>query len=800
MRRSIWNDQWYFWENQDSFALSWDVPQQAVKVDLPHDAMLIRPAAPDSPGGAAAGYRFGGSYVYVKELFAPEQWRDQTVCLRFDGIYENASVYVNGQLAGQQANGYCMFYVNLNDFLRYGENNTIRVAVQNGDMPNSRWYSGSGIYRDVYLMEGGLQSIAPEGARVYTQELSDDAVIGVKIPVRNRSHLAEHLTVVTRILDGEGILCAEEKTPLFLRGGGSETLRQRILLAAPRLWSAEDPYRYRLQITLENAEARMDSFECLFGVRSLQLDPKHGLRINGQTVKLRGGCIHHDSGLLGAATYPDAERRRVRIMKEAGFNAIRCSHNPAAPALLDACDELGLYVMDEAFDMWTRAKSANDYSRHFTDRADEDLRALARKDFNHPSVIIYSIGNEIPETATDHGAAVGRHLAEVLREEDPTRYITNAVNIIFASGDDLGPIAADLLGSGEVGGNVNTFMQAAAPKMDQVVNHPRMTRNLEAAAAGLDLVGYNYMTGRYEADAEKYPNRVVVGTETYPPEIARNWALMEKLPNVIGDFTWTGWDYLGEAGVGIPAYRWGEGGFGASFPCQLAYVGDIDLLGGRRPASFYREIVFGLRRDPYLVVQNPERYGQRPILTPWVISDAWSSWTHPGFEGKPVVVEIYTPGDRVDLFCNGEKIGSAVPEAFIARIETVYRPGRLEAVCFEGDREIGRSSLTTADSEKTTLQAAPEYGEKLIFVPVSLSDPDGALRTDLRAELSARVQGEAVLLGFGSADPKPDFNYPDGRCVTWLGRAMAILKKTAAAGTAVLEIQGDASASIPLAW
>ena len=800
MRATTWNEQWSFWENQDSFSLAWDVPESAVTVNLPHDAMLLRPAAPDSPGGAAAAHRFGGSYVYCKELFAPLSWQDRTLILRFDGVYENASIYVNGQLAAYHAYGYGQFYVNLNDYLRYDSSNTIRVNVQNGDLPNCRWYSGSGIYRDICLLESGLVHIAPEGARVWTTELSDTAVLSVRTPLRNRSHLGSRLTVCAQILDEHGTLCAEERTPLFLPGGGNEVLQQRITLPAPKLWSAENPCLYTLRVRLLIQDNCLDQYESSFGVRTLELDPHHGLRVNGQTVQLRGACIHHDSGLLGAATYLDAERRRVRILKEAGFNAIRCAHNPAAPALLQACDELGLYVMDEAFDMWTRAKSHNDFSRHFTDRAEEELRAMARKDFNHPSVIFYSIGNEIPEVATDQGAGVGRHLAEVLRQEDPTRFLTNAINIIFASGDDLGPIAEDLLGSSQVGGNVNTFMQAAAAKMDQVVNHPRMTRNLEAASAGLDLVGYNYMTGRYEADAVAYPNRVIVGSETNPPEIHRIWQLMQRLPSVIGDFTWTGWDYLGEAGVGVPAYRWGEGGFGASFPCQLSYVGDIDILGFRRPASFYREIVFGLRKNPYVVVQDPAHYGQQAILTPWVISDAYASWTHPGFEGKPVVVEIYTPGDRVELFLNGASIGSAKPEACIARIETRYQPGLLEAVCYEGANEIGRCSLESARKGQLRLQFQPEQGDELVFIPLALTDEGGTVRTDLQETIAAQVAGDAVLLGFGSADPKTAYNYLDGACQTWLGRAMAILRKTASHGQASLKISGSVCGTCEIHW
>ena len=806
MKAEIWNDNWLFWEDKDAFALVWDIPENARTITLPHDAMLLREADPSSPGGNDAGYRFGGSYVYCKKFIAPEVWEQQTVKLKFEGIYQEAAVYVNSQLAARCAYGYTAFYVNLNDFLRYGQENTIRILVRTADMPNSRWYSGSGIYRDVYLLTGGTTCIDETGVRISTREYDGtDALTVVHVPVVNRDCRAVSCEIETEILAKGGVLAATEKTSVFLKGDAKELVQQRILVPDACLWSEENPVLYTVRTKLRVKGTAVDQAEDTFGIRTLALDSKNGLRVNGRTVKLRGACIHHDNGLLGAAAYEAAEYRRIRLLKEAGFNAVRCAHNPASPAMLRACDALGVYVMDEAFDMWTRAKTDHDYSRHFNDAWRRDLAAMAAKDYNHPSVILYSLGNEIPEIATDHGAALGREMASYMRSLDDTRYVMPSVNGVFASGDDIGQIMAEVLeAAGDTSGNVNNFMQAMDAHMDEIITHPIVSGNLEKAAAGWDLIGYNYMTARYEQDKNTYPNRVIVGSETYPPEIARNWEIIGRCSNVIGDFTWTGWDYMGEAGVGIPAYRFGEGGFGAKFPCQLAYTGDIDITGFRRPASFFREIVFGRREQPYIAVQNPEKYGQDLIKTPWVLSDSVSSWTYRGFEGQPVVVEVYAPGDEVELLINGAGLGrkpAGEAAGYIARFETVYTPGVLEAVAYKDGTELGRTTLTTAADDERGIRMDREEGDELLYLPVSVCDASGNVFTDETLTLTCTVSGDAELLGWGSGDPKPKYNYIGNTTETWNGRALAILKPMGVHGQAQVSVSaGELTAEKTLEW
>lgn len=789
-----WNEDWKFWVDKDSFALVWDIPEIARDITLPHDAMIEKPANPDSLNGGNTGFRDGDVYTYVKMLHAPEEYKEKTVTLKFEGVYMNAFVYVNGQLAAKSPFGYTTFYAPLNDFLKYGEDNEIRVQVRAGAMTNSRWYSGAGIYRDVYLLESGLTHIVPEGVQVKTEN-ADDAYATLKVAteLENKTAVSQDLVIETVIKDNEENVVAKECTFATIFAGENRTLQQRILVDNPKLWSADNPKLYTFETKVyENTEAKelLDEAVDTFGIRTLAVDAKRGFRVNGKSVNLRGGCIHHDSGLLGAATYEDAQYRQILKMKEAGFNAIRMSHHPMAPAMLRACDEIGMYVMDETFDMWNRLKSNYDYGLYFQEWWEKDVTAMVRKDYNHPSVILYSVGNEIPEIGTDKGAQTCQEISDKIRSLDDTRYTLASINGVFAAGDAVDQIVADvaanLSAEDKIDGNVNDFMSLMDAHMDEIVVHDAISKRLEKACAGIDVAGYNYMTARYEKDGETYPNRVIVGSETYPPEIARNWDLVERLPHVIGDFTWTGWDYIGEAGVGIPAYKWGEGGFGVGFPAQLAYPGDFDITGFRRPASYYREAVFGLSKKPYIAVQNPTHYGEFLIKTPWVISDSTANWNWNGMEGKPAIVEVYAQGDEVELFLNETSLGKkpAGKEAgFRTLFETTYEPGTLVAVSYENGQEIGRNELATAGAERVLAVEQEVYAglkhseQELVYVQVEMRDQNGVLAADDNQKITLSVDGEVEVLGFGSGNPKPNYNFNEGVTELFGGRAQIIIKK-----------------------
>lgn len=780
MQYTKYNDNWKFWVDKDSFALVWNIPEQAKDVKLPHDAMLENKAYAESPNGGNTGFHDGAVYNYVHMFSAEEADRHKTLMLKFEGVYMNAMVYVNGELAAKRPYGYSGFYVKLNDFLRYGQENEIRVQVRNGAMPNSRWYSGGGIYRDVYLLEAEEAYLVPQKLLVKTETLTkDSAVLTVSAAVKNRFSTYKNLYLMTEVVNKEGNTVAKEKTPFVVFEGEERQLAARFVVDNPKCWSAETPYLYHIRVALFEGDTCIDKDETDFGIRTLSVDTKHGFCVNGETVKLRGACIHHDSGLLGAATHYDAEYRRVKVLKEAGFNAIRMSHHPAAEVLLRACDELGMYVMDETFDMWNRCKSDNDYGLYFSEWWEKDVETMVAKDYNHPSVVLYSVGNEIPEIGGNHGSNLCSRISDKIKALDNTRYTLAAINGVFAAGEAVPKIMADLAAGGFIDGNVNNFMAVMDSQLDNIVVHEEITKRLELACAGTDIAGYNYMTARYEKDGITYPNRVIVGSETYPPEIARNWGLMKKLSHVIGDFTWTGWDYIGEAGVGIPAYQWGEGGFGAGFPSQLAYCGDIDITGFRRPASYFREVVFGLRKEPYIAVQNPYKYGETLIKTPWVISDANASWTYPGMEGKPVIVEVYAPGEEVELFLGEKSLGrksSGEAAGYRTLFETTYEPGELKAVVYENNQVLSEQVLKTAEEGTLVLETEQGKNGELIYLTIENKDSAGTLRMCDTLHLKAEVTG-AMEAYFGSGNPKPVYNYTETETDTFNGRALLIVRK-----------------------
>ena len=592
--------------------------------------------------------------------------------------------------------------------------------------------------------------------------------------------------VVTEIRDAAGNVVAAEESPVSVLPGEPATARQRLYVRAP---GAVEPGVARSvhgpRDADGDADGEADTETVTFGIRSLRLDPEHGLRVNGESVKLRGACVHHDNGVLGAATFARAEERRVQILKDAGFNAIRMSHHPMSTAMLDACDRLGMLVMDEAFDMWTSAKSDFDYSLSFPQWWERDIEAMVAKDVNHPSVIVYSIGNEIPETGSPAGAAWGRKLAEKVRALDATRYVTNAVNGMLAVLDDLAAMRSQP--SEDAG--INTLMADPGDMMNAISSSDLVTRRTAESFSVLDIAGINYAEARYALDRDLFPNRIIVGSETFPTRIDGNWRLVKQYPNVIGDFTWTGWDYLGEAGIGRPQYATPDGArpsFTAPYPWLLAGCGDIDITGHRRPASYYRQIVFGLRAEPYLAVRRPEHHGKTWTGTPWAWSDSVASWTWPGSAGSPVTVEVYSDADEVELLINGRSLGrkpAGDSHRFRAEFETVYQPGELLAVAYAGGTETGRHLLRSAAGPlqlraETDRQVITADGADLAYVSLTLTDPAGTCCTYADRPVRIEVSGQGVLLGFGSAAPATEERFDATERRTYDGRALAVLRPT----------------------
>lgn len=797
MKRERFNEQWRVSSKQGNFGVATVVDEKTVT--LPYDAMIHTKRKPNVVGTNKKGFFENGTWEYKKTFAAPADWKDRKVMLEFGGVYQRAMVYVNGDLAGQRPYGYVPFTVELDKYLRYGEDNNITVAVRTAD--DARWYTGAGIYRDVNLLTAAKVYIQPQGVRVTTPDIdAQRAVVCVATTLQNDSG-EEKITckVVTEVLSAEGEVVATDTAPCTVFRGESAVLRQRVFVKGPKLWNVDTPNLYTCKTTVYAPdETVLDENMERFGIRGLSLDFDNGLRINGEMVKLRGTCLHHDHGPIGAAAIYGAEERRIKLLKEAGFNAIRMSHHPVGTAILRACDELGMLVMDEAFDMWTTSKSDFDYSIDFSTWWEKDVEAMVAQDFNHPSVIMYSIGNEIQDTGSPVGTAWGRKIAEKVRALDPTRYTLNSINGMVAVMELLMKMQADMMAQmqqeqpeeqpqQQAVGEINNMMSSAGEQMRQMMCMEAITHATAESFACVDIAGYNYMDTRYLMDRQLFPNRIVCGSETFPPDIDRNWRLVLDNGNVLGDFTWTGWDYLGEAGIGKIKYPddgnvenvYGE------YPALTAMVGDIDITGYRRPVSYYREIVFGQRTAPYIAVQRPEHYHDIAVPSMWSFTDAVSSWSWDGFEGKPVKVEVYSPAQEVELLINGKSVGrQPVGEAnrFRAIFDATYEPGEIVAVAYTDGEKTGRTVLQSAKGE-VKISAVAECDrinavDGLAYVNIALTDDAGNVFVNQARKIKVTATGAGQLEGFGTGDPDSEENFYDDERTTFDGHALAVIRPT----------------------
>lgn len=713
---------------------------------------------------------------------------------------------MNGQLAAHHAYGYSNFYVTLDDFLKYGEKNEIRV-IANNIAPNSRWYSGSGIYRDVKLLTGNAIFFPADSTQIKTNYVNHGtANLEIKTEIQNRSNRKKTVYLHIEIYD-EGEICAQDKVKVTIFGNSREKIYQMLTVQNPKVWNCETPHLYQYKIWATENGQLMDEEEEKFGIRTLMLDTENGLQLNGKSLKLRGACIHHDNGILGAATFEDAEKRRVSQLKQAGFNCIRSAHHPMSKAMLRACDELGMFVMDELSDVWTYHKNIDDIAFEFTDIWEEEIQRMVEKDYNHPSVILYSAGNEIPEIGLDSGAHIKRKICNRFHELDDTRYTTDAMNgsMAISYGCGMEHIIKDLLetkteSSDDSGANalnaLNAYMSMTAS--DKFATHPAVTEALEESTMASDIIGLNYLTGRHVLEKELYPNKTLIGAETYPADIVRLWGLVKRYPHILGDFTWAGYDYLGEAGCGIFHYD-GSMNFSNKFPERAAYIGDIDLIGYRRPISYFREIVYGIRKEPYIAVMRMNRNGQTSSKTAWMFKDNVACWTWNGYEGQEASVDVYSNAEEVELFLNGRSLGrekTGEENDFTATYQVEYQPGVLKAVSYENGQETGSFELESAvgesrlmvNADRTEMQA---NGEDLAFVTIKLEDSLGRENLSDQKTISVEVEGTGTLQAFGNADPSSLGSYDDHMWKTYDGYALAVIRAGEKDGIVKVKISAE---------
>ena len=720
-------------------------------VDLPHDWDIFEgPNAGKGATGTGGGWFEAGKGEYRKKFRVKSlELRDKLVKLHFEGVYQKAEVYVNGQKAGQHHYGYTPFTVDVTPYLyKDKRENEVVVKVDNSEQPNCRWYSGSGIYRHVWLETMPTLHIAENGIFITTPEVNaDKAQVQVDVTVQNESQADRNATVVV----------GSAQLMVAVKAGESKTVSTTIFVKNPHLWSPESPTLYEAKVELKEAGTVIDNATAKYGIRSFSFDVENGFMLNGKKVLINGACVHHDDGVLGAMAFDDAEIRKVRQMKEAGFNLIRTSHNPTTRAFLDACDSLGMLVIDEAFDGWRTQKNPYDYSTVIDSCYREDIRAMVQRDRNHPSVISWSIGNEVIERKDIRVVYTARQMKQAILEWDQTRPVTEAL---------------------------------CAWDNDWEIYDPH--------AEVLDVVGYNYMIFKHASDHERDPKRIMWQTESYPRDAFKNWAVVNDFPYVVGDIVWTGLDYLGESAIGRYYYEGekpGEHWFDGGFPeWHGAYCGDVDITGWRKPISHYREMLWNKDTPLYMAVKEPNGYYGDIKTTMWSVWPTWESWTWPGWEGKPIEVEVYTKAPEVKLYLNDQLIDTkqvSRETEFKAVFTVPYKAGTLRA---EAD---GKSVTLKTAGEPARLRLTPDRtvmaadGQSLTFVTVEVIDKNGWVCPNTPIDCEAIVKGQGQLLAFASADLKDTEPYTSPHVKTWKGRALLVVRSTQQKGSVSVSIKSS---------
>lgn len=773
---------------KQSFNSGWTFSQEGVSgtqaVTLPHDAMIGSKRDSSSAGGSAIAFFKGGIYSYVKHFTAPKDWAHKHVVFQFEGVYKKSTVRINGKQAGGAAYGYIPFFVSADGLLNYGGDNTIEVTADNSEIPNSRWYSGGGIYRPVWLWVTDKIRIEPEGVKITTLSYAP-AKIQVEV-----SHQGGAASI--EILYNNKVIATA-------KGDQSE-----ITIPNAKLWSAETPNLYSCRVMLTQNGAVKDQTTEKFGIRKIEWSNK-GLFVNGKKTLLRGGCIHHDNGILGTATYDESDWRRVRILKENGFNAIRSAHNPISRATLEACDALGMYIMDEGWDMWYMHKTKFDYASEFMDNYKSDIKAMVDRDFNHPSVILYSIGNEVSEPAEQKGIDLGKDLIAEFHQLDNSRPVTAGINLMIVSmsakgkgiydGNGNGGASATSKQGGMTSTQFNQMASMAGLGMNNAANSTFADSTTTPILDALDIAGYNYASGRYPMEATLHPNRIIVGSETFPQDIYKNWTMVKTIPYLVGDFMWTAWDYLGEAGIGSWAYSPDGSSFSKPYPWLLADAGALDILGNPTGEAFLAQAVWGLLKAPKISVQPINHGGIIPAKAIWRGTNAIPSWSWKGCKDS-ANVEVYFDAAKVALLINGKKVDEQTVKSCMARFKTEYVPGKLEAIAYDASgKELGRSSLQTAGAATVHISSEEKTAKpgEIIYLPVTISDVNGIVESNADQKVSVSVTG-GELLSFGSANPRTEESYKNASFTTYYGRALAIVR-AGKSGNVKVTVKGSSSES-----
>ena len=766
-------------------------------VTLPHDAMLAEPRTALSAGGTNTGWYEGYDYEYQRTLTVPENELADTHILEFEGVYHNAEVWLNGQKAAFRPYGYTNFYVDCAPYLHAGENE-LRVIARNADQPNSRWYSGAGIYRPVQLWKARGAHITLNGVKIRTLSLQP-AIVEVRVKTTAPGTvrlMVDDLPAMQQESDGEAVFT--------------------LTLDNARLWTPETPNLYTCRVSFAD-----DVVTETFGVRKVEWGTD-GFLLNGKRYIIQGACIHHDNGLLGAVCDPDAVARKVRLLKENGYNAIRSAHNPCSKALLTECDRQGMLVMDEYIDHWYIHKTEHDYVDYFKEWWHQDLTDMVEKDYNHPCVVLYSTGNEVSETAQKRGIALTKEMTDFLHGLDDSRPVTCGVNIFFnflssigfgVYSDEKAKKEAERAEKAKQRGEKAAKKKAVGSQFfnnlagllgDEFMKRGATLHGCDVktcdAFANMDIAGYNYGIYRYKHDLKKYPQRLILGSETFCNDAYKFRELAKQEPRLVGDFVWAGMDYLGEVMVG----SWEYADYAETFDGGLGWVsagsGRIDLTGKPLGEALYTRVALEADNGPYIAVCPVNHTGDRHSPSAWKMTNAMPSWSWTGFEGRKANVEVYARAARVELVLNGHTVGSkTLKNDCLAKFSIPYESGTLEAVSYDAaDHEIGRYKLQSAGGATSLTLDAEEPAAQtghLCYVRLRYTDENGITKPLMRGNIQVQVRG-GTLVGLGSACPFNKHSYLDSETDTYYGEALAIVRMGDGEAMTIAASDGEYSAEL----
>ena len=757
----LFDEGWKFHRGdiEDAQAVNFDDTKWR-NIDLPHDWSIEDLPGTESPfnrdvvNGVGVGFTTGGIGWYRKTFILPSSQNSKKVIIQFDGVYMNADVWINGIPLGNHPYGYTTFYYDISDKIKWNENNTIAVQVKNVGA-NSRWYAGSGITRHVWLKEMNAIHVAQWGTFITTPEVSSSsAKINIKTKVKNETGVATVISLVNKIINIKGIEVARTTSKQKITANGEIEFDGNANVKSPTLWSTERPRLYKAVTEIYIDGKLLDRTENKFGIRKISFDVANGFMLNDKAMKLKGGCFHIDNGPLGARSLDRAEVRRVALMKASGFNAIRCSHNPPPASFLDACDSLGLLVIDEAFDCWNEGKNENDYHIYFKDWWQKDLESMLLRDRNHPSVIMWSIGNEIPGMERPSIADTAKLLADYVHSIDSTRPVTAAVNGVSEKKD--------------------------------------------AFFSALDICGYNYAKDNYVPDHERKPDRIMVATESYALQQFDYWTQAEDHSWVIGDFIWTGFDYIGESSIGWLGYMPDK----KYYPWNLAYCGDIDICGWKRPQSYYRDALWKENQLSVFVKPPHPSFPENPKKADWSIwnwDDVVADWSWGNYKDSLFEVDVYSSCDEVELFLNNKSMGKMPTNRstkFMAVYKVPYAEGELKAVGYSDGKSVNTSILKTA-SEPTQIKLSADRNiinadnEDLSYVTVELLDKKGIRNPKAENLIHFTVEGPATIAGVGNGNPVSLESYQLPQRKAWRGRCMVVIKSKGNAGKIILKATAE---------